>query len=209
MNKMIDMTGLRFGKVQVISFNRKAKSETYWNCVCDCGKNYVQRGSTLRRKTSPTRSCGCLGVAAVKAANTIHGMTKTRAYKAWIGMKSRCLYEKDVAYEHYKKRGITVCEDWASSFEQFYEDMGEPAKGLTLDRIDNNKGYFKENCRWADYFTQNRNRSDTKFFTYQGESKCIKEWALILGIKPHTVYKRVENGWDVETALTTPARRYG
>ena len=103
-------------------------------------------------------------------------MTKTNIYARWSGMIRRCHSPGDGRYKDYGGRGIFVCEYWRT-FENFFNDMGHAEKGLTLDRIDNDKGYYKENCRWCDYKTQSRNRRNTTFLLIDGILKPITEWA--------------------------------
>lgn len=88
-----------------------------------------------------------------------HGMTNTSEYRSWHHMKGRCLNPKDYDYKNYGGRGIDICQDWVDSFESFYKDMGpKPSRNHSLERIDNSKGYNKENCKWATRKEQNNNQ---------------------------------------------------
>jgi hypothetical protein len=98
---------------------------------------------------------------AYNKGNTKHGMYGTKTYNTWHSMKKRCKNKSEASFKHYGERGITVCEKWLT-FEGFYEDMGDRPDGMTLDRIDNNKGYFKDNCRWASKTTQSSNKRTFK-----------------------------------------------
>lgn len=113
-------------------------------------------------------------------------------YMAWKAMKSRC-YTKNRTDGNYKSNGITVCDEWRNDFKKFYADMGNRPSALhALDRIDNLKGYSKENCRWATRDVQAKNRgSFNKVFSYQGETKILKDWARHFGIKYTTLYMRL------------------
>lgn len=114
----------------------------------------------------------------------------TRAYISWHHMKQRCLNPKNHKWEAYGGRGITICKRW-HKFENFFADMGERPDGLSLDRIDNNKGYSKDNCRWATHDVQANNkrvRKDAVIF----EGKSLKQWVSITGIKYATLHKRLE-----------------
>ncbi len=135
-----------------------------------------------------------------------HGMSKTREYHVWFNMMDRCYNPANPAYSNYGGRGITVCERWRS-FENFYADMCPRPGRLTLDRNDNSLGYFKENCRWTTYKTQQRNRRDNKVVTFNGISRPLPEWTEILGLKYGTVLKRLHYGWSVERAFTD-SRKY-
>ena len=101
--------------------------------------------------------------------NTTHGLSKVKAYRVWVQMKHRCDNPQNPSYHSYGGRGITYCAEW-KTFPAFYADMGELPEGLTLDRIDNNKGYYKENCRWATRLEQAQNRTTGKINSVSGLS---------------------------------------
>jgi len=160
MGKFVDRTGQKYGRLLVLekSNERNKSGNVKWFCKCDCGNEYLATGSSLNSGT--TRSCGCLFIetAANKGkAKKIHGMTKTKIYSIWSNMKNRCNNPSYPKFHAYGGRGIKICEEW-NSFEKFYEDMGDPLPGLTLDRIDVDGGYSKENCRWATQKVQQNNR---------------------------------------------------
>lgn len=124
-------------------------------------------------------------------------------------MKARVLREDHPSYKNYGGRGIDVCEKWMT-FKGFWEDMQEGyADNLSLDRIDNDSGYRKENCRWVSMRKQQRNRGNNHKLAYNGEEKCIAEWAELLNINYRSLYSRIYiYGWSVEKAIETPARKY-
>lgn len=125
-------------------------------------------------------------------------------YKIWQSMRQRCNNPNSPAYLNYGGRGIIVCDRW-NDFIKFYEDMGpRPTSRHCLDRVDNDGNYCVENCRWANYVEQNRNRRSNKIISYQGQSHCLEKWAEIYGISSDTIWKRLDKGWKVEEALTTP-----
>lgn len=127
---------------------------------------------------------------------------RTRAYRLWCNMKGRCNNENMPDYKYYGGRGINVCNEWNDSFESFYGDIGDPPEGMTLDRIDNDKGYYKENCRWATRAEQARNNRQNKEITFNGVTKNIDEWAKYVGISANSLYMRFHRGWNVKRALT-------
>lgn len=133
-----------------------------------------------------------------------HGMTRTRPYKIWRNMKDRCLKKEDKDYERYGARGITVCDRWVHSFENFWEDMGGSySNDLTLDRVDNSSGYSPENCRWATQKEQANNRRGNHWVSFNGQKRTVAQWAESLGIAHPTLRRRLRD-WTIERALTSP-----
>lgn len=121
-------------------------------------------------------------------------------------MKDRCFNPKHANYHRYGGRGITVCERWLHSFENFFEDMGEKPEGHDLDRKRNNGNYEPGNCRWLLHKRNSRNRSDNRLLTYQGQTRTLAEWVEISGLSLSTLQGRVAMGWTDEQILSTPAR---
>lgn len=126
--------------------------------------------------------------------------TASRTYTTWAMMKNRCKNKNAPNYPRYGGRGITYCERW-EQFENFLEDMGDRPEGKTLDRIDTNSNYCPENCKWSSVKEQQRNTRTTKFFTYNGETKCLSEWSEILGIKKATLIYRIKY-WPIDHAFS-------
>lgn len=141
---------------------------------------------------------------------TTHGMARTRIYRIWAGMKSRCNNPKDDDYKNYGGRGITVCEDWDNSFEPFHTWAISAGyrDDLTIDRIDNNKGYCPENCRWATRKEQNRNFRPNHLVTINGETKCLASWADELGINYETFRQRVSRNLPDEKLIEPQHERH-
>lgn len=156
------MIGQRFDRLIVIAFHDRNPQtrKLRWLCQCDCGKTKLVFGNNLRRGN--TKSCGCLQKEITVDRSTKHGHTNKTAvsgtYHSWREMKSRCYNPKRKFYKHYGGRGITVCDRWLESFDNFLADMGERPNGKSIDRIDTNGNYEPNNCRWATQTQQIHNR---------------------------------------------------
>lgn len=136
-----------------------------------------------------------------------HGMRGTREYNSWSSMKSRCYNPNVKTYKNYGGRGIKVCDSWLNSFEEFYKDMGPRPPQTNLDRIDNNKDYCKENCRWISDKEQHRNQRSNIKITFNDETMILMDWSKKLGIAYATLYNRLFNyNWSVEDAFTKPLK---
>ena len=164
----IDMTGNRYGRLVVLGRNGNTNAgQAKWLCQCDCGEQTTVSGQQLR--SGKTQSCGCLASKKkserIAKRNRSHGGTYTRLYPIWSSMNQRCFKTTHKFYKDYGGRGITVCDAWRNSFEAFrnwakangYDEMA-PRGQCTLDRIDNDKGYSPDNCRWVDMKVQATNR---------------------------------------------------
>ncbi len=133
-----------------------------------------------------------------------HGRSRTRAYRIWTHMKMRC-YNPQEAAKGYQARGITVCDRWRWSFENFLADMGDPPPGLTIERKNNDLGYSPENCVWATHTEQMNNTRKSRLLTYHGETLTMAQWARKLGVKRSTLEQRFYcYHWTVEKTLSTP-----
>ncbi len=183
MRKKIDLTGQRFGSLTVIQKDesRNYKSGcTAWLCICDCGEQKIARSDKLRN--GKTKSCGCLVAELFHPSKTrLFHPSKTRLYYVWNGMKARCNSVNNPNYPNYGARGITVCDEWKNNFQAFYEwaivngyDENAPRGQCTIDRIDNDKGYSPDNCRWVDMNVQNRNRRPIANQQYHMEYELVR-----------------------------------
>lgn len=139
-----------------------------------------------------------------KYSHPIHGGCGTRLYRIWKCMKHRCYIKSDCAYERYGGRGITVCDEWKSDFSKFRSWAIENgySDDLTLDRIENSKGYSPDNCRWASMKIQSNNKRNNRFIEYNGENLTIAQWSDKTGIKENTICFRLKSGWSIEETLT-------
>lgn len=188
MNKL-NLIGSRFGKLRVVGPAPNVGRFTAWQCVCDCGTTSVVPSGALR--SGNTKTCGC-GRRQVNNKNNLqHGMIRTYTYRAWVRMRVRC---RDKDNPNYGRRGLTVCQQW-EDFKTFLHDMGEAPVGRTLDRIDPNKGYAPDNCRWATQKEQSRNKRTTRYLEWRGQRKPFSDWADQFGISQWTIANRVRLGW--------------
>jgi hypothetical protein len=203
-----DLTGMRYGRLAVIGLShRSARRQSHWSCICDCGRQIVVRKDSLTGGRS--LSCGCLRGERVSAATSTHHLTGSPEWWAWVHMNQRCFNPRNRSYPRYGGRGITVCERWRGKegFPAFLIDMGHrPSKSHSIDRINNDKGYCPQNCRWATIGEQNRNTRTNRKITFNGETLCAAEWAVRLGMVKRTLYNRLSRGWSVERAMMTPVK---
>ena len=140
---------------------------------------------------------------------TIHGKSHSRLYQIWNSMKQRCSNPNAISYKYYGAKGITVCDEWKTSFQAFYEwaMANGYAENLSIDRIDANDNYCPKNCRWATNEEQQNHTSYTRLYTYKGETLSVMQWAKKTGISANMLYKRLMRGWDIERALNTKKLR--
>ena len=213
--RFIDLQGQRFERLVVLGFvGRNSRNCALWLCQCDCGNKTILTIGDLRHSVKPTRSCGCLQkerAATSGKKNITHGLSDSRVFSIWMGMKRRCYYHNDKAFERYGGRGITVCERWLDSFENFFEDTGEPPSNEhTIDRMNVNGNYTPENCRWATNEEQANNKRTSDLLTFNGKTQSLTLWARELHIKTITLRTRIHRlGWSVEKALTTSVSQAG
>lgn len=202
----VDLTGQRFGRlVAVRSAGKNKHGQSLWECICDCGNVKVTTIGGLR--SGDAKSCGCWASEKTSAKNWKHGACGTPEHRAWNGMRSRC-YDPNTEYYHrYGGRGIKVCDRWLESFLNFLEDMGpRPSPLHTLDRVDNNRNYEPGNCRWATWEEQQNNRRTTRLLTHDGRTMSVAQWSRATGISESGIISRIQAGWSLSDALTTPTR---
>lgn len=202
MREFQDLTGQKFGRLTVIKRDKNDnRGQTRWLCQCQCGNLKIVRANHL--KSGKIKSCGCYNIEILKKRSKTHGLIKTRIYSIWNRMKQRCTNPNNSAYKNYGGRGITICQEWIDDFLNFYN--WAIANGyrddLSIDRINNNKGYYPENCKWATKKQQARNRRNNHLITYNGETHCISEWAEIFNINEKLLAERLRTGYKFETAI--------
>lgn len=210
--KRTDLLTKRFGKLFVVAQAERVEGRAMWSCLCDCGKTVVVRQNNLI--SGDSTSCGCKHVRHGRARSGV----RDRTYNSWQSMLARVDGQRGAeTAKNYSDRGIGVCARWRS-FDAFLEDMGVRPDKMTLDRIDNDRGYecgvcdacieadHKKNCRWATQKQQQRNRRGNVFLTLNGETLCLSEWAERTGIRFNRLRIRLNSGWSVERTLTAPVK---
>lgn len=207
--KKLNLLGNRYGKLVVIAdagskLGSCGKKFTKWLCQCDCGNQKEILTSSLLR--GGTLSCGCLK----QNCHRTHGFSKKeRLYVIWQGMKKRCLNKNNHAYKYYGSRGISVCDEWISSYENFrnWSLQNGYKEDLTIDRIDTNGNYEPNNCRWTNMAQQNDNKRVTYRFELDGNQYTITELSKKFNLKRSVIYYRLFRlGWNLNDAITKPVK---
>lgn len=197
-----DLKGETFGRLEIIERAPNQGRRVAWKCRCSCDGKIVERISAVLVR-GDTRSCGCL----FTEARRTHGQSKNNpVYCVWKSMNARCSNPKNPRWKRYGGRSLVVCERWRLSYENFIADMGPRPEGGTIEREDNDLGYFPANCYWGSYTDQAHNKSNNTPFTLNGVTKLAVEWEPITGIPANTIHRRRYRGWSDEHILTTPAR---
>ena len=203
MGRFHDLTGQRFGQLLVIERAEDkttgSKPKTMWRCLFDCGKETVVWGSSLTQGT--TVSCGC--------KKRKHGFAnKERLYETWQNMKRRCNNPRNKRYKQYGARGIKVCAEWEHDYVAFrnWAMSNGYADDLTIDRIDVDKGYSPDNCRWVGAKIQANNMTRNRFITFRGKTMTLSQWAEELGLSYGVINHRIQRGWDMDRIANTPVR---
>lgn len=209
MTKYIDMTGKKYGRLQVIEHTGFTPyGSALWKCQCECGNIVQVDGQHLRR--GATKSCGCYRNEKMSVNMRTHGLRKHPLYTIWVNMRRRCFNPKDEAYHNYGGRGIIVCDNWNKDFKSFYDwaIVNGYKKGLSIDRINSNGNYEPANCRWATDIEQANNKRNNHIIKINNETHTLAQWCRIYHISPSTIVNRINNlNWDETKAITTPVRR--
>ena len=189
MNSKYNIAGETFGYLTVIGRDISSVGErnSKWICLCKCGKETIATRSSLI--TGHTTSCGCK---AFESRNSTHGMSKTRIYSIWNGMKTRCHAKRGTNAHLYANKGITVCPEWENDFVAFFDwaMANGYADNLTIDRIDNGKGYSPDNCRWITIEEQQSNKTTNVLVEYKGKKYCLRQLCLEIGFPYKTAHRR-------------------
>lgn len=203
-----DLAGSVFGRLTVarVSEKRGSGGRIFWECVCSCGTSCRVSAKTLQ--SGETRSCGCLLREVRTTSNFRHGMNRKGrrdpTYSSWCAMHTRCYNPKSKDFDNYGGRGIKVAY---LNFREFLADVGSrPGPGYSVDRIDTDKNYEPGNCRWATSVVQRRNcRTGLRPVSWRGKTQLLTDWAKELRLSVTCLSYRLDKGWDVERAFTTPS----
>jgi len=188
--------GSVFGSVRVLKYMGSGASHSRWLVKCSCGKEWVTLKQSLTR--GAVKSCGCKRREAFIKKITKHGMSRTKIYKNWYGMLDRCNNKKSKVYFRYGGRGISVSKEW-HDFEKFYSDFGKyQPQGGTIDRIDCNGDYSKENCRWATIAEQQENKRNTRRVIYKNKERAAGTVFRELGVPKQSGYDLLDKGYSIE-----------
>lgn len=193
--------GDRFGRLTVVRLCGIKNKRLCAECLCECGTALERNIYSL--SNGPNPSCGC--AVSVHGHSGGRGIKPTAEYTTWQQMKDRCFNAHSSAYKYYGGRGIRVCDEWQVSYERFLRDVGpKPSACSSLDRIDYNGHYEPTNVRWATPIQQGRNRRSNRVVGAFGVARTISEWCEKTGLNHTTLTARLDNGWEPETAITTP-----
>ena len=205
---IIQKIGDRFGRLTVISntpnhVKKGHKKKLFWLCRCERGVEKYFYGHTLRN--GGATSCGCKITDLKKYSISTSLSVGKKSYSSWTLMLSRCYDKRHKNYKNYGGRGITVCDRWKNSFQNFLDDIGERPIGMTIGRIDNNGHYEPSNCKWETNDQQSSNKRNTAFVDGQKLIDLCRE----KGIDRNIVYQRCKAmGWSLEKAISQPVRKY-
>lgn len=195
--KIEDLTGQIFGRLKVVEFHSSKNWRRYWVCICECGKTKIIAGSSL--KCGNSTSCGCYN----RELICKHGQYQTSEYYCWEAMTARCTNPNNPMYYRYGGRGITVCEEWKNNFKNFLSDMGnKPSSKHSIDRINNDGDYNKNNCRWATTKEQANNTSRSTKEEIDGLILSRTDTIKHIGIGHATFYYYLKKGYNPQEIKT-------
>lgn len=196
-----NIAGSRWGLLTAEKFSHVENKNAHWFFRCDCGGGIVRPYGNVKlaQLLGRTSNCGCIAFEIASVAHTVHGYSRHPLYKTWCHMLDRCYNPRNPAFKNYGGRGIDVDDLWRYSFEKFAEDVGEGGPGLTLDRVDNDRGYGPDNFRWATATMQANNKRTNLPFD-------VKAVALAAGVTPDAIYARLKKGLPLTMQNQKPRR---
>ncbi len=179
--------------------NTYGKPIKKWLCKCDCGNQSIT--TTARLLSEKTKSCGCLQKETTSKKLKKHGLRFTKEYRIWAHMKNRCNNKNYKKFHLWGGRGIKVCKEWENDFPKFLSDMGKCPDGMSIDRIDNNKGYSKENCRWATSLEQSNNTRSNNIFYIENEKLTLTQLAEKWKCSRNSLKMRIKRGATIQDLI--------
>lgn len=198
-----DISGQKHDYLTAVRYTGSDGKKSLWLIACDCGKEFIMPASEFTK--GKQKSCGCMRKILIGEGNTRHGMAGHPAYFVWRSMVDRCSLPTHQAWGNYGGRGIRVCACWLEKFENFWADMGRSYEpGLTLERQDVNGDYCPENCTWATYKAQGRNKRNNRYMNTPQGRMTVSEAAETHGIGLTTLLYRIEHDWPEELLFSTP-----
>ncbi len=188
-----ELVGQVFGAIEVVGAAGIQRGKSHWHCVCRrCGRESTRSIDHVKRAI-----CLC----AIERHRECCGYKTSAEYHIWLSMRDRCNNPNNPGYPFYGGRGIKVCARW-ENFANFLADMGrKPAPKMSVDRIDNSRGYSPDNCHWTTHAVQMRNTRRNVYVEFRGERLCAADWAERVGVKQCTMLWRLKH-WPVERAVT-------
>lgn len=203
-----DLTGKKFYYLLVLNKTRKDKNgHWYWKCKCDCGNIKEILGSHLIQGN--VKSCGCYNSKrASKFCKDKTIIPNKRIMYIWQSIKQRCYNQKSISYKNYGAKGIKICDEWKNNPKLFYtwSIKNGYRDDLTIDRINSDKDYCPENCRWVDWKTQMRNTNRNVIITYKEETNCVKYFIDKYNLNKFAIYSRLRKKWNVKDAIEKPVK---
>jgi len=211
--KVVSLKGKKIGRLIVVDSLPTRNGMKYWKCQCECGNIIERPTERLTDKRKHLSSCGCLAkenatILSTSNAKFFHPL-KAKLRHVYSAMKERCGNPNNKSYKHYGARGISVCHEWINDSTAFYNwAFSNGYKlGLSIDRIDNNKGYSPSNCRWATKAEQSSNTSQNIFIEFAGFIASKNHWARILDIPHSTFHRYMSYGWSIGKLLNIKERQ--
>lgn len=207
--RFIDLTGKNFGRLTVLERVSDGKGkDARWQCQCECGNFIIAQSNNL--KSGNTKSCGCIQKMLLQERNFKHGMAYTPEFNTWNEMKARCNNPKHKKYKNYGGRGIKIYPKWIKSFQTFFDYVGpKPTSEHSIERIDNDKGYFPGNVKWALPVEQANNTRSNHPITIGKSTLNLCQWAKKVGINYQIISYRIRKlGWSPEKAVFQPVRHW-
>lgn len=201
--KLVDLVGKKYGRLLVVKKADSIGGHARWLCKCECGNECIVHGSSL--KSGNTRSCGCYKRENAKKLYSSVRQNDTHLYAVWNGIKQRCRNKNNDSYHNYGGRGINICDEWANSYETFYEWAIRSGykRGLEIDRINCDGDYCESNCRFVTKNAQANNKRNVKLYTIDSVTKSLPQWCIQYDKDYYLVRQRVYKlGWQIKEALT-------